>query len=471
MNGSPDRNAPVRPAAWTTLALPADARSNGSSNVNGGVHPALLLCLLFAALVSAAGCSATPDPESGSRVLIIGLDGAAPRLVEPMLEAGRLPNLARIAETGVHGTIRSLRPIDSPLIWNTVVTGKRPEAHGILSFAPPKVEGEPRRLYLSSDRKVHALWNIASGLGKSSGVVNFWNTYPPEKIEGVMVSDHLLAQQVKGRIALAKAEAVPAGPVIFPEAWHERLLALMDGEGHTRLTEFENPLRDNPALPEYLQLAGQSLPRRFEEDEALTRIALEIGEALDPQLMMVLLPGIDRVSHFLWSGMEDPSIYDEELRISPSEALAARAALEHYYEFADALVGLLVARMGPDDLVLVMSDHGFEAGRGMGLLTGVHEGEASIDGIFFARGRGIAPGQPVGALSVADVTPTVLAWWGLPEAEDMDGRPASFLAAEDLEGREKVATYDTTVIERLPFSASGAEPELVERLRSLGYIE
>jgi len=386
--------------------------------------------------------------------------------------------IERLQTAGTGGPIEDegnfgspFEPIESPRIWNTVATGKLPERHGILAFALPRVEGEARRLYLSHDRKVHALWNIASGLGMSVGIVNFWNTYPPEVVEGVMVSDHLLAQQVRGRLALTRAEEVPPGPVVHPEAWHGRLLRLMNDEANAPLTPFTNPLRENPALPEYLGLAGQSLPRRFDEDEALARIALEIQGSIEPDLMMVLLPGIDRVSHFLWSSMEDMDLYDEELRITPAEQRAGREALERYYAFSDALVGALVEHMAPDDLVIVLSDHGFEAGRGMGLLTGVHEGEASIDGVFFARGRGIAAGTRIDGLSVADVTPTVLAWWGLPAADDMDGRPAAFLPEETMRDRERIASYDTTEIERLPFAASGAEEELVERLRSLGYIE
>ena len=305
----------------------------------------------------------------------------------------------------------------------------------------------------------------------SVGIVNFSNTYPPEKVEGVMVSDRLLAQQVKGRMAPSRAEEDPAGPLIHPKAWQDRLLGLIDSEADAPLTGFANPLRDNAELPEYLVLAGPSLPRRFEADEALTRIALEVETSIHPDLMMVLLPGIDRVSHFLWSSLGDPSFHDEDLRISPGEQRAGRAALERYYEFSDALVGLLMARMGPGDLVIVMSDHGFEAGHGMGLLTGIHETEASMDGIFFARGRGIEPGRAVGALSVVDITPTVLAWWGLPEGDDMDGRAASFLADSDRTERESIATYDTTVIERLAPTASGNEDEIVEHLRTLGYLE
>ena len=83
------------------------------------------------------------------------------RVVQPMLEARRLPNLGALARDGVHGTIRSLFPLDSPPVWNSVVTGVSPKMHGIPSFAYKDAAGE-KHLYLSSDRKVPALWNIVN---------------------------------------------------------------------------------------------------------------------------------------------------------------------------------------------------------------------------------------------------------------------------------------------------------------------
>ena len=62
--------------------------------------------------------------------------------------------------------------------------------------------------------------------------------------------------------------------------------------------------------------------------------------------------------------------------------------LFRYYEYADRLIGLLADRFGPDDLVVVVSDHGFEAGptSGNNMLTGKHESLAALDGVIFARG-------------------------------------------------------------------------------------
>jgi predicted AlkP superfamily phosphohydrolase/phosphomutase len=397
-------------------------------------------------------------------VLLVGIDGASPRVIEPLLAAGRLPNLAALARAGVWGPLRSRLPLASPRIWNTIATGKEPEKHGIRSFV--RREGEHLELLLSSDRRAHALWNIASDAGLTVGVVNFWNTYPPERIRGVMVSDHLLAAEVEGRRQVAHAAEAPPGPVVFPEAWQPRLAALLaSGE---RVVEFADPFAGNRALPARIFAHGNPLSARFAEDEALARIALEIETELRPGLLMLLLPGIDRVSHMLWGGLEPAERYPRHLQPSPAERAALVAALEAYYVYTDALVGALAARFGSDDLVIVLSDHGFEAGVGYGFLTGVHQSEAAAEGVLFARGPGIPAGRPAGPVAIEAVTPTVLAWLGLPLAADMDGEPAPFLAVPR---SGTVPTYDTEPVERLAPAPSGGEGAIVEQLRDLGYVE
>jgi predicted AlkP superfamily phosphohydrolase/phosphomutase len=419
-----------------------------------------LFALFLAVCLALGGCGS----ERG-RVLLVGIDGATLRIAGPMLAEGRLPHLASLAREGVSGPLRSAIPISSPRIWNTIVTGKTPEKHGITDFARKDAEGQ-QHLFLSSDRRAHALWNIASDAGLSVGVVNFWNTYPPERVNGVMVSDHLLAKQVEGRRKLTKAAATPEGPVIFPEAWHERLRGVL--EARDPLTSVANPFRALEGFPASVQMGGKTLSRRYEEDQTMLRIALEIERAIRPDVSLVLLTGIDRVSHALWAAVDESYPYPEALTPSPAEREVAADALRAYYAYTDALVGLLLAHYGPDDLVLVLSDHGFEAGSGFGLLTGVHKTKQALDGVIFARGPGIEPGTLAQGVRVRDVTPTILAWMGLPLGEDMDGRPASFLRVPET---RTVATHDTTPVERLGSSPSGVENEIIEQLRELGYVE
>ncbi len=425
--------------------------------------PWLPLALLLATAFAATGCGPRAGHAPG-RVLLVGIDGASPRVIGGLLAAGRLPQLAEIARQGVWGPLRSRLPLASPRIWNTIATGKVPEKHGIRSFV--RREGDRLELLLSSDRQTHALWNVASDAGLAVGVVNFWNTYPPERIDGVMVSDHLLASEVEGRRELAHAAAAPPGPVVFPEAWQGRLAGLVaSGE---RLVPVADPFAGNRALPRWITEQRNPLSARFAEDELLARIALEIEAEIRPELLMVLLPGIDRVSHLLWGGLEPAELYPPELRPDPSARAALVAALEAYYVYTDALLGALLARFGPEDLVLVVSDHGFEAGVRLGFLTGVHQSEAAAEGVLFARGPGIPAGRPAGPVAIEDVTPTVLAWLGLPAAADMDGRPAPFLVVPSA---GTVASYDTTPVERLAPTPSGAEAAIVEELRQLGYVE
>jgi predicted AlkP superfamily phosphohydrolase/phosphomutase len=424
-----------------------------------GCHPLLVTC----ALVLLASACADGDAERG-RVLLVGIDGASLRVARPLLQAGKLPNLERIARRGVYGPLRSHPPMMSPRIWTSIATGMLPDHHGIRGFAKEDDAGH-QRLYLSSDRTVPALWNIASEAGLRVAVVNWWATYPVERVDGVMVSDHLVAGEIQGRRDLTGAEDAAAGPLVHPRAWRARVEALAQVD--ERLTAFDDPFADADALPRWA--AAEQLSRRFREDERVVRIALAIDEAERPDLLMVFLPGIDRVSHRLWGALEPPSRYPRAL-FTPSQRSAAVTALHAYYRFTDALIGLLVARFGPDDLVLVVSDHGFEAGGGLGFLTGGHETAASLDGVVFARGRHIAaPAQPH-VVSVNDVTPTILAWLALPVGRDMDGQPASFL---DLprESIARIDSYADMVVERPAAGPSGAEQRMLENLRALGYLE
>lgn len=430
------------------------ATTRGRGRRLGGRALAALAILLLA-----VGCS-----DRRGRVLLIGIDGATLRIAGPMLAEGRLPHLATLVREGAHGPLRSAIPISSPRIWNTVVTGKTPDKHGITDFARDVAGG--KQLFLSSDRKTHALWNIASDAGLSVGVVNFWNTYPPERIAGVMVSDHLLAKQIEGRRKLTQAAEVPEGAVIFPEAWHDRLRSVLEADAP--LTNVPNPLQSLEGFPASVRMGGNSLSRRYEEDETMLRIALEIEAAQSPDVALVLLTGIDRVSHALWAAVDETYPYPEALTPSASERRVAADALRSYYAYTDALIGRMLDHYGPDDLVLVLSDHGFEAGAGFGLLTGVHKTEKAIDGVIFARGPGIAAGTIVRGTRVRDITPTILAWLGLPVGDDMDGKVATFLEVSDV---TRIPTHDTTPIERLGGAPSGVEDAIIDQLRDLGYVE
>jgi predicted AlkP superfamily pyrophosphatase or phosphodiesterase len=430
------------------------------------VAVALAAAFIASLGLAAAGCDSTAPRGNAGRVVLIGIDGASLRVIGPLLEEGKLPNLAAIARDGVSGPLRSHKPIASPRIWNSMVTGMVPEKHGIGSFSYVDGLGK-RRLFESTNRKVPALWNILSEAGFSVGVVAFWNTYPPDIVNGVMVSDHLLITEAEANARLTKSVApTPGGPVVYPEEWLERLRPLVF-EKREPLTPFPNPFAGNTELPTWVKVP--ELVRRYEEDEVLARIALEVEAQTRPDVLLVLLSGVDRICHYLWGVMEPPELYPPRLQPTDSQRAAGVAAIRQHYEFADALVGRILERYGPDDLVLVVSDHGFEAGKSLLFLTGVHNTDKAINGIVFARGSNVGPagGEP-GPMSVNDVTPTILTWLGLPVAQDMDGHVAPFLQMPE---PRQIASYQGTRVEHVTTAPSGVEDNIVEELRKLGYLE
>ncbi len=413
-------------------------------------------CLLLA--------QACGEAAPRGRVLLIGIDGASPRITGPLIEQGRLPNLAAIADRGVYAPLRAHAPISSPRIWTSIATGKNPNRHGIVNFAYEDEAGE-QQLFLGSDRVGQALWNIASDAGLRVAVVNWWNTYPLEIVNGVMICDHLLSMDIEGRRRMTGAQTATVGAIAHPPDWDEQVGALLADD--TPLTRVSDPFAERSAFPRWVRPAR--LTKRYANDADVIRIALAVEAETRPDLMMVFLPGIDRVSHVLWGAIEPAEAYEKPPRFEGGQREHTRWALERYYEYTDALIGLLAARYGPDALVMVVSDHGFEASRGLGFLTGGHNSPQSIDGVVFASGPGIGVPERGRRTSVNDVTPTILTWLGLPVARNMDGRPASFL----LDARvEYVASYDGNPIERLdPVVPSGAEDEILDQLRALGYLE
>jgi len=422
--------------------------------------------IVLIVMLSSLGCQEGKPERPPGRVLLIGIDGASPRVVVPMMKEGRLPTLSSLARDGIYSPLRSVLPLYSPRIWNTIATGRKPGDHGVTSFVKPdsKKEKKNRELYLSTDRKTPALWNIISSAGMSVAVVNWWTTYPPEVVNGVMVSDHFFPEQIAGIKNTFKDNRASSGALIHPESWTptaERSL-----EDKEALTETPNPFIENPNLPHWVN--HELLAEQYESDQQITRIALEIQDDFKPDVMMVFMPGIDRASHWLWGNLEPSVAYPKALRPSPEERKAGRAALEDYYVFTDRLIGLLTEGYGPDDLVLVISDHGFQAHVSMMLLTGGHEDKRALDGVLFARGYGIKPGQESGEISVFNLAPSILAWLGLPVAADMVTGPAAFVGVEQ---HTEIESYDGLVVERLDTGASGNEEEIVEHLRALGYLE
>lgn len=123
-----------------------------------------------------------------NRLLVIGLDGATFDLIKPWVQQGELPNIAKILQRGVHGELKSTVPPMSPPAWTSFMTGKNPGKHGIIDFTARKPYSYEIEFINARWRQAETIWKIMSDADKRVCVIAVPITYPPEKINGVMIS-------------------------------------------------------------------------------------------------------------------------------------------------------------------------------------------------------------------------------------------------------------------------------------------
>ena len=124
--------------------------------------------------------------ESETKVVVIGLDGGTLDLMIPWIEEGKLPAFSKIKQKGSYGKLRSTTPYYSAPAWVSMVTGVQPGKHGIYDFF--RTDTPKKRIVNSQYRKAPALWKMLTENGKQSIIVNVPGTFPPEKIDGVMIT-------------------------------------------------------------------------------------------------------------------------------------------------------------------------------------------------------------------------------------------------------------------------------------------
>jgi predicted AlkP superfamily phosphohydrolase/phosphomutase len=133
---------------------------------------------------------------------VIGLDGLEPSIVGPMLDAGELPNLARMRDRGGFSTVATTSPAQTPVAWSTFATGTNPGGHGIFDFLrrdpktyrpdialsryePAGAFRPPKAVNL---RRGTTMWDLLAARGVDSTILRCPATYPPDSTAGRMLS-------------------------------------------------------------------------------------------------------------------------------------------------------------------------------------------------------------------------------------------------------------------------------------------
>lgn len=271
----------------------------------------------------------TPPGEPRPRVMLIGWDGATFNMIDPLLAAGRLPNLQRLIDAGVQYELESTVIPISSAAWVSAMTGMGPGKTGVFGFFNRAPGSYGLTLVDSRTRRVPAVWNILNHYGLRTHVVSIPITFPPERVLGVNFGCML-------------------APFDSDYAWPQGLT------GALRRLGFE------PDLDAWQETTPITAARIEQDHRVRTEILCSLAEHSDWDLLAANYKSLDVLSHRLYNGQIG----------GPASDIA-----EHYERLDDAL-GSLMAAAGPQTDVLVMSDHGF----------GLYTHQLSVHGVLAEAG-------------------------------------------------------------------------------------
>jgi len=438
------------------------------------------------------------------RVLFFGIDGGTWDVINPMIDAGELPNLAALRDRSLHGVLRSHRPAISPTAWTTIFTGKLAGVHGVDSWQHAR----------STNRKVKALWGITSEAGLVTHVFNVPSSWPAEDINGVMVSGFPISgSHVHGNTGLVVTRPDLYGedlPKIYQDnvgliaplaeataegewsPWIDVATGRRTGQMQLRglpdhawwlspfyRTDDRLAYTTPPALrPQLATRLGQPyIPEgpgwdRYDEPqtpEYLFEHLLYVGaqqtevaasRLADPwSLYLYVDTLVDRTSHPYWP-YSDEDAYDR--LPTPNQPRYASAVADAYKQ-VDTDLGRFLSAIDDDTYVVIGSDHGFQSNPDTARPIGVHH----LNGIYLIAGPGVPAGEGP-RQRIEDIGPTLLYLLGLPPADDMTGEAPKGLVDAMWPTLPAIPTYegDAHLGTDLP-----VDQETWDQLRGLGYVD
>ncbi len=253
---------------------------------------------------------------SGNKVLVFGIDGGTFDIILPMVEKGRLPNIAGILSGGAWGDLRStIHPI-TPAAWSSFATGKNPGKHGIFDFSSPDPDSFSFKLQSAKERKGESFWMCLSRFGKKSIVLNIPFTYPPEKVNGIMIS---------GFDSPGSNRSMAYPPGIYEE---------LVGEFGKYTPDWTFPTGRKYDFDSYRREVISAIRQRTESSLYLLR-------KYPWDIFITVFNSIDHIQHVFFGMGEE-----------------GRKFIEEGYELMDKALGDFLEEIGQDTTVVIMSDHG-----------------------------------------------------------------------------------------------------------------
>jgi len=249
------------------------------------------------------------------RTIIVGLDGVPFGMMRDLAESGVMPKTAGLLSKGVFRKMLSSIPEVSSVAWSSIITGKNPGEHHIFGFMDLLPYSYQMMFPNFSDLKAQPFWEQWEG---PSVIMNVPSTYPVREMNGVHISGFV--------------------SIDFEASVHPKSLV-------PRLKQMDYRLDvDSEKAHHSMDLFLSDLDRTLEARIEAGRYLLDNQ---DWQTFMLVFTGTDRLMHFLWNAYED------------NKHKHHNCFLEHFRKI-DGAIGEICNTAGDDDLLVMLSDHGFE---------------------------------------------------------------------------------------------------------------
>lgn len=269
--------------------------------------------------------------SSQKKTWIIGLDGASFEILRPIMDAGKLPVLSGLLKNGASGVLRSTVVPFTPQAWASVMTGNNPGKHGVFGFVR-QTPGQPPVFLSSKAIKGDKLWSLFSRRGLKSLVVNVPVTFPPEPLNGSMIT---------GMMTPSKQVEFTYPPELktrIQDTWPDYVIDITSGLNRSR----------DLSIMDELDAA----------QETRADLLLSLIKEEEPDFLFAVFVGPDRIQH-AFSQFVNPisTAYRSE------RAEEWRERIYESYAKLDEIIGRLIA-LGKDANIIFISDHGFTVERG-----------------------------------------------------------------------------------------------------------
>lgn len=264
-----------------------------------------------------------------TKIYILGIDGGTFDLINPWVAQGKLPAFKEMMEKGVHGHLNSTIPPYTPQAWSSFVTGTNPGKHGIYGFTRHRADAYGIEYINAGARCKPAFWDTANRHGISCGIFNVPMTYPPQPINGFMIS---------GMDAPRPDESIAIPKTLFHEIQREigPYIVESDAARLFRSGKIEHAVK---ALKNFI---------RFQH-----KAAMHLFTTCGGDVFMAVFSAVDRVQHLFWHLLDE-----HHLLYDPASARQYGDTIYEIYQMQDEILADVMRVLDDDATLLIMSDHG-----------------------------------------------------------------------------------------------------------------